>query len=63
MSRQPLSRTNCYFEVECVSKAGTQEIAIVMGIVHDVLFSDRHPMESNEKSGGAVEGLAFCCLC
>ncbi|GFN82125.1 spry domain containing 3 [Plakobranchus ocellatus] len=54
VSKQPLSRSNPYFEVQClVSKA---ETGLIIGIMHDILLTDRFPLDSKERSGGAVDG-------
>ncbi|XP_071087235.1 uncharacterized protein [Haliotis cracherodii] len=55
VSRQPLSRSNHYFEVEVLSQSS--KTSLVMGCMFDVLFSARYPMDMNEQKGGAVEGL------
>ncbi|KAK7485956.1 hypothetical protein BaRGS_00022822 [Batillaria attramentaria] len=57
VSRQPLSRTNPCYQVECLSQTKPEETGLVLGIMHDVLMGDRFPMESKERSGGAVEGF------
>ena len=56
VSRQPLSRSNPYFEVECLGETKPTETGLVLGVMHDILMSDRFPMESKERSGGAVDG-------
>ena len=55
VSHTPLTRSNPYFEVECV-EAGTGKIAILIGAMYDLLFSDRHPMDSPAETGGIVDG-------
>ncbi|XP_046560363.1 uncharacterized protein LOC124269392 [Haliotis rubra] len=57
VSRQPLSRSNTYFEVEVLAHDGTKELGMVLGCMFDVLFSARFPMDVNEQKGGAVEGV------
>lgn len=55
-SRQPLSRSHPYFEVECLTVASEEGTGVVIGVIFDVLMGARFPMESNETNGGAVEG-------
>ncbi|PVD34730.1 hypothetical protein C0Q70_06007 [Pomacea canaliculata] len=56
-SRQPLSRSHPYFEVECLTVASEEGTGVVIGVIFDVLMGARFPMESNETNGGAVEGF------
>ncbi|CAL1535024.1 unnamed protein product, partial [Lymnaea stagnalis] len=55
ISHQPISRTNSYFEVQCT--VSQPETGIVIGAIHDILFSERFPLESKELTGGVVEGV------
>ncbi|XP_070196653.1 uncharacterized protein [Littorina saxatilis] len=55
VSRQPLSRSNPIYEVECLGETKPEETGLVVGVMHDILMSDRFPMESKERNGGAVE--------
>ena len=55
VSHTPLTRSNPYFEVECV-EAGTGKVALLIGAMYDLLFSDRHPMDSSSETGGIVDG-------
>ncbi|XP_076445934.1 uncharacterized protein LOC143283637 [Babylonia areolata] len=57
VSRQPLSRSHPFFEVECLGQSKPAETGFVLGCMHDTLMSERFPMESKERSGGAVEGF------
>ncbi|RUS75929.1 hypothetical protein EGW08_016317, partial [Elysia chlorotica] len=54
VSKQPLSRSNPYFEVQCLV-SGT-ETGLILGVMHDILLTDRFPLDSKERSGGAVDG-------
>ncbi|XP_012936355.2 uncharacterized protein LOC101856014 [Aplysia californica] len=55
VSQQPLSRTNNYYEIQCMDAAA--ETGLILGIMHDVLYSERFPLDSKERNGGAVEGF------
>ncbi|KAL5012139.1 hypothetical protein ScPMuIL_010690 [Solemya velum] len=57
-SNHPLTRSNNYFEVECVENTGfSDRVAVLVGIMHDVLFHLRNPMDSTEKQGGVIDGF------
>ncbi|XP_059158981.1 uncharacterized protein LOC131942993 [Physella acuta] len=54
-SQRTLSRTNNYFEVQCLTSQ--LESGLVIGITYDVVASERFPLEVNETNGGCVEGF------
>ncbi|KAK3777048.1 hypothetical protein RRG08_008898 [Elysia crispata] len=54
VSKQPLSRSNPYFEVQCLVSGS--ETGLILGVMHDILLTDRFPLDSKERSGGAVDG-------
>ncbi|KAK3588393.1 hypothetical protein CHS0354_028970 [Potamilus streckersoni] len=57
LSHTPITRSHPSFTVTATEVQEEKVTAIIIGVLYDVLFSARHPMESPEQHGGEVEGV------